>query len=410
MSDQPYNVASNDEDDIRMGPLSNETWEQYWDFMSPYDAKGERALRLREKVFRNMRVLDAELGRIFRNLFRPTIYRIMDFEFPSSMISYLNDFSVEELIKMICTRHQEEWPKKVHYHSVESLASVRRYNDRINNSIRSYYQWDIDDYQKCYDDILKNVLYLHAKHGEMLVRALTQFMRQNGYVLCEDVSCSRGNVTRQQLFGETRSEFFANRPHPRRIVPRMQKAERIHYRPDFTDDEKNPHDFQELFDNCLDCVLKYQTSSDCGYALRIFAPWLDSAKKALDNSHADFLPRDRKLMRIQEGKRLLKCKLKKNALDIYVRKEFVPKEGRISMKPDVVKTDVSKHKTRKRKLDIAVKKSKKPAVAHTTKEILKQTDSLKLKHIVGADTVKNISEPFHCLAPFPSNGGFTNYS
>ncbi|CAO4386837.1 unnamed protein product [Caenorhabditis nigoni] len=114
-------------------------------------------------------------------------------------------------------------------------------------------------------------------------------------------------------------------------------------------------------------------------------------------------------MRIQEGKRLLKCKLKKNALDIYVRKEFVPKEGRISIKPDVVKTDVSKHKAKKRKLDSAVKKSEQPAVADTTKEILKQTDPLKLNHIVRADTVKKISEPFHCFAPFPSNGGFTNY-
>ncbi|CAP25818.1 Protein CBG05317 [Caenorhabditis briggsae] len=388
MSDQPNNVESSDDDDIRIGPLPNQSWDQYWDFMDPYDAKGERALRLREKVFRNMRVLDAELGRNFRSLFRKAIYAIIDYEIPTSMISRLNDFSVEELIKLICTQNQEVWPKSVHHISVRSLSRVKEHNEKKNNFIRSNQQWDIKNYRECFDDILKNVLYLHAKHGEMFVRALTEFLRQYGYVLCGDGSGIHGYVTRQKLFGKTRSEFFADHPLPKRIAPRMQISER-ECRPDFTDEEQNPYDFKKLFHSCLECVLQYQTSEDCGYAFRIFAPWLDSAKKALDNCYADFLPRDRKLMRNQEGKRLFKCKMEKNELDLYVLKECVPEDERISMKLDVVKTDVSKHKAKKRKLDTAVKKLKKPAVAHKTNEI---------------------SEPFHRFTPFPSKGGFTNYS
>ncbi|UMM43508.1 hypothetical protein L5515_018982 [Caenorhabditis briggsae] len=210
---------------------------------------------------------------------------------------------------------------------MRSLSRVKEHNEKKNNFIRSNQQWDIKNYQECFDDILKNVLYLPAKHGEMFVRALTEFLRQYGYVLCGD--------------GSAASSVSCNIKHQKTAV----------------------------------------TLSE--FLLR---GWI-AQKKALDNCYADFLSRDRKLMRNQEGKRLFKCKMEKNELDLYVLKECVPEDERISMKLDVVKTDVSKHKAKKRKLDTAVKKLKKPAVAHKTNEI---------------------SEPFHRFTPFPSKGGFTN--
>ncbi|UMM43642.1 hypothetical protein L5515_019069 [Caenorhabditis briggsae] len=124
------------------------------------------------------------------------------------------------------------------------------------------------------------------------------------------------------------------------------------------DEEQSPYDFEELFTHCLHLVLGYHTSRDCGYFLQVLAPWLDGAKKALDNSRADFNLYQRERMRIQKKQQLIKFKIEKDD-SLFVLKKYVAEDQRVSMQMDGVKSEISKDKkkAKKRKLLIDVTRS-----------------------------------------------------
>ncbi|PIC12988.1 hypothetical protein B9Z55_028069 [Caenorhabditis nigoni] len=343
--------------------------QQKVDFEKALNEGGERALRLREKVFKDMRALDVELGRNFRNGLREIIGQ-RRFDLPSGitpylppgMISYLNDVSVEKLIEFICTRNEEVWANKVLADLFHCFFTAKEFIDHRNNFILAYHPWDIDDYEKCYKYILKDALYLYAKHGRMFVHALAEFMMQRSLDFFTDHPDAEGLRARVDCLGDYRSRS--------------------------RDEEKNPYDFENLFYHCLGRILVYQRSDYCGYALAVFAPWLAGAKEALNNSRADFRFYDRKYMKKQQEMRLAKYKIEKNEEnDLYVLKKVVPEERKNSKELDGVKNEISKERAKKRKLDINVIKTKHPVVTHTTKEV---------------------SDLFHRFTPFPSKGGFAN--
>ncbi|CAO4386988.1 unnamed protein product [Caenorhabditis nigoni] len=332
MSDPPEDPESNNENNLSRFLLNKQDNKDYGLF--PLDQEE------RQEIFSDMRAFDF-LGRKYRNVLRAkisdTIFTVQD---PPRLINYLDDVPLEELIQFI------------HTHRKRTTSGSR------NNCIQSYQQWDIKNWQDCYKNILKDVFYLYEKHGEMFVRALNHFITPLHNAFIDD-------------------DPFAEDDYDDCYIVKR-------------DEKEDPYDFGELFTHCLDCVLGYQTSKDCGYFLQVLAPWLDGAKKALRNSRADFNLYDRERMRIQRKQRLVKFKIEEEN-GFFVLKNWVAEDQRVSMQMNGVNSEVSKEKekAKKRKLVIDVTKSKKKqAVASTTIET---------------------SSSFHRSTPFPSNGGFSQY-
>ncbi|CAO4386994.1 unnamed protein product [Caenorhabditis nigoni] len=368
MSDQPEDAESNNEDEVPL-VLSRELVNFYNDYRNRLDqAQGPFLFemmdsRVRESAHRDMRALDAKLGRNFRSLLRGKISRGMRDRLPSKMISYLNDVSVEELIQFLGTWTQEQWTKTTTIILLNSCFKwAREYIKRKNNAISSYQQWDISDYHEGFEDILKDVFYMYANHGEMFVRALTQFIKQLCTVFC----------TNHAFAEESRARKKKSNKH----CCGTEKK------------EESPYNAEKLFFHCLNCILEYQTQEYCDYALRVLTPWLDCAKKALDKSNADFHPYDRKHIRNQQKLRIAGSKIEKNENGRFVLKKCVVKDKRVYVQMDSVKSKCSKERGKKRKLVIDVTKPKKQVVATTTIEV---------------------ASAFHRFTPFPNNGGFTHY-
>ncbi|CAO4386993.1 unnamed protein product [Caenorhabditis nigoni] len=341
---------------------SNESLEDYGNRLNNRGLYALVDMWDREKTYTNIRVLDVKLGRNFRNLVRGTISKRMRDSLPPTMTSYLNDVSAEELIQFLRTWTQEQWFNTTTYPFNTYFASARKSIDSKNKAISSYQQWDVKDYHESFENILKDVFYLYAKHGETFVRALTQFIKQLCTVFCTNRAFAEKNRARntssnKNCCGTEKKEEF-------------------------------PYDAEKLFFHCLNCILEYQTEEYCGYALRVLTPWLDCAKKALDKSNADFHPYDRKHIRNQQKLRMAGSKIEKNENGLFVLKECVAEDDKISMQMDDVKIENSKKMAKKRRLVIDVTKSKKQVVASRTNEV---------------------ASAFHRFTPFPNKGGFTHY-
>ncbi|PIC20668.1 hypothetical protein B9Z55_025785 [Caenorhabditis nigoni] len=366
MSGQPEDVESNNEDEVPL-VLSRELLRFYNDEiyrldLGPYLFEMMDS-RVRESAHRDMRALDAKLGRNFRSLLRGTISKGIHDRLPPKMISYLNDVSVEELIQFLGTWNQEQWTNTTTIIELNAcFRCARKYIKNKNNAIISYQQWDVNDYHECFEDILKDVFYLYAKYGEMFVRALTQFIKQLCTVFC----------THPSFAEESRAKKKKSNKH----CCGTEKK------------EESPYNAERLFFHCLNCILEYQTQEYCGYALRVLTPWLDGAKKALDKSNADLHPYDRKHIRNQQKLNMAGSKIEKNENGLFVLKKCVAEDARVLMQIDGVKSEISKEGAKKRRLVVDMTKSKKQAVASTTNEV---------------------ASAFHRFTPFPNKGGFTHY-
>ncbi|UMM43645.1 hypothetical protein L5515_019071 [Caenorhabditis briggsae] len=356
MSDEPADVDRDMDDEMdddiwdsikRSLGNHGESKRQYDEFRNALKEGGESALRARETIFTEMRALDVELGRNFRNQLRGTMFKGMEYGLPPKMISYLSDVSLEELIEFICTRNEEDWINRVLTNLKWELTNSRQNIEDTNNYIRSHHQWNITNWHVCYENILKDVLYLYAKHGKMFVHALAQFITKIGII------------------------FYYEDPHaggPFAEGFRARQDILWDYDVCSRDEENIPYNFEDLFYHCLICILKYQVSKDCDYALRVLAPWLVGTKEALDNLDIFFFY-DQERMRKQQQLRLAKYKIEK-IHGLFVLKKFAPEDEKSKMK---------------RKLVI---KSKKQVVDSTTNEV---------------------ASSFHRSTPFPSKGGFSQY-
>ncbi|CAO4386992.1 unnamed protein product [Caenorhabditis nigoni] len=360
MSDQPEDAESNNEGEVPRVLSNEEQLQLYEDYGNRFNSQGFspaflEALDLltRENTYTKIRLLDLTLGRNFRNLVRGKILKGIRDCLPPKKISYLNEVSMEELIQFLRSWNQEQWNRTTTSQLNAYIDSAREIIVSTNEAISSYQQWDISDYHVCFEDILKDVFYLYAKHGEIFVRALTQFIKQLCIVFCTTYSIAKENHTRNT--------------NSKKHCCGTQKK------------EKCPYDAEKLFFHCLNCILEYQTQEYCGYALRVLTPWLDCAKKALDKSNADFHPYDRKHIRNQQKLRMAGSKIEKNENGLFVLKKCVV---------DSVKSEISKERPRKRRLVIEVTKSKKQVVASTTNEV---------------------ASTFHQFTPFPNKGGFAHY-
>ncbi|CAO4386990.1 unnamed protein product [Caenorhabditis nigoni] len=355
MSDQPEDAENNHENNLSRFLLKKQLDKDYGFF--PLNQEE------REEIFRDMRALDVELGRKYRNVLRAEISdTIFTEKGPPRLINYLDDVPLEELIQFIHAQKEDQWVRRVLSDLSRCFLKVQEHLGSRNNHIQSYQQWHLKNWQDCYKNILKDVFYLYGKHGEMFVRALNQFLTQlHTAFIDEDEFGDQDFATI-----ESYNDYIAQR-----------------------DEVQNPYDIEKLFSHCLHLVLESHTSKDCGYFLQVLAPWLEGAKKALRNSRADFNLHDRERMRIRRKQRLAKFKIEKEN-GFFVRK-YVAEDQRVSMQTDGVKSEISKEKkkAKKRKLVIDVTKSKK-------------------KQAMTSTTIET-SSPFHRSTPFPSNGGFSQY-
>ncbi|PIC20670.1 hypothetical protein B9Z55_025787 [Caenorhabditis nigoni] len=376
MSNEPVDVDSDLEyeidDDFFWCPMiwgrgnDSEIQRQHDEFRNALEEGGEAALRVRETLFTEMRSLDAELGRNFRNLLRGTISKGNEYALSPKMMTYLSDVSVEELIEFICARNEKYWIKRTLTDlKWDCLSKARQNIEETNKFIRSHHQWDITNWHVCYENILKDVLYLYAKHGKLFVHALAQFITKIGIIFYYE----------DPLAGGPFAEGYRSREM---ILWEYSECSR--------DEENITYDFEDLFLTCLICILKYQVSMDCGYALSVFAPWLAGAREALDNLDIFFFY-DQERMRKQQQLRLAKYKIEKTH-GLFVLKKFTPEVEKSKMELDGVKSDNPKERGKKRKLVIDVRKSKKQVVDNTTSEV---------------------ESSFHRFTPFPSKGGFSQY-
>ncbi|CAO4386986.1 unnamed protein product [Caenorhabditis nigoni] len=357
MSDPAEDVGSNNEKNLLSSFLLNEQFEDYGLFQMNQEE--------RKRIFNDIRALDVELGRDYRNVLRAEISRMIQItDVPPKLVYYLNDVSVEELIQFICIQKQDQWIRRVLYEFSDCGLWVRSYLSSRNDSIRSYQQWDIKNWHDCYKNLLKDVLYLYAKHGETFVRAMKQFIKPLHFVFNDNWPNYDEMTTEEDMAVRESFDYWDRR-----------------------DEEQNPYDFEELFSHCLDCVLGYETSKYCGYFLRVVAPWIAGARTALDNSRADFYFYDRERMRMQQEQRLVKFKIEEK--DGFFRlKRFISEDERVFMELCGLKSDDEKDQKMKCELKPDVKKSKQQVVASTTNEV---------------------ASSFHCFTPFPSKGGFSNY-
>ncbi|PIC20661.1 hypothetical protein B9Z55_025779 [Caenorhabditis nigoni] len=349
MSDPPEDPESNNENNLSRFLLNKQHNKDYGLF--PLDQEE------RQEIFSDMRAFDF-LGRNYRNVLRAkisdTIFTVQD---PPRLINYLDDVPLEELIQFIHTQEEDDqWVRRVLTNLSNCSFSVEEHLSSRNNCIQSYQQWDIKNWQDCYENILKDVFYLYEKHGEMFVRALNHFITPLHNAFIDD-------------------DPFAEDDYDDCYIVKR-------------DEKEDPYDFEKLFSHCLYYVLECQTSRDCGYYLQVLAPWLNGAKKALRNSRADFNLYDRERMRIQRKQRLAKFKIEKEN-GFFVLNKYVAEDQKVSMQMDGVKSEISmeKKKAKKRKLVIDVTKSKK-------------------KQEMASTTIET-SSSFHRSTPFPSNGGFS---
>ncbi|CAO4386987.1 unnamed protein product [Caenorhabditis nigoni] len=357
MSDPPENAENNHENNLSRFVL-NMKRKDYGLFQMNQEE--------RERIFNDMRALDKELGRNYRNVLRAeisdTIFTVQD---PPRLINYLDDVPVEELIQFICIQKKDDqWIRRVLTDLSRCFLWVEEHLSSRNNYIQSYQQWDRKNWKDCYKNILKDVIYLYEKYGEMFVRALNQFITPLHIAFIDEDEFDDQDFDTIDGYNDY---YLGQR-----------------------DEAHNPYDFEELFFHCLHLVIGYQISKDCPYFLQVLAPWLDGAKKALRNSRADFNFHDRERMRIQRKQRLAKFDIEKEN-GYFILKKCVVEDQKVSMQMDGMKNEISKEKkkAKKRKLVIDVTKSKKKqAVASTTIEA---------------------SSSFHRSTPFPSNGGFSQY-
>ncbi|CAP27428.2 Protein CBG07739 [Caenorhabditis briggsae] len=352
MSDPPENVENNNEKNLLSRFLLNEQCADDGLFLMNQED--------REKIFNDMRALDVELGRNYRNVLRAEISKTIETEdIPPRLVYYLDDVPVEELIQFICIQKQDQWVSCLLSHLSDCSLRAKEHLSSRNDSFKKYQQWDVKNWHYCYKNLLKDVLYLYAKHGEMFVRALNQFLTPIYHDFIDDDPFTEDDSTTSFL------DYYIGK----------------------RDEEEDPYNCEEFFSHCLDCLVGFETSNNCGYFLRVVAPWIAGAKTALDNSRADLYFYDRERMRMQQEQRLVKYKIEeKNGF--FHLKRFDSKEERVLMEGCGVKNDDEKDQKQKSELEPDVKKSKQQIVASTTNEV---------------------ASSFHRFTPFPSKGGFSHY-